>query len=77
MKKLKDLKQTHGKLEGGAGKFDSILKYKSVGRNAFTEEELQVMDIKNLYLLATNIGIVPIDNKNLLITRLLKEMSKM
>lgn len=73
--KLKDLRQTHGKIER---KENSLLDniFKSKASLNYTHEDLVNMELKQLYLLAVQIGIPPIDNKTLLITRMTKELAK-
>lgn len=75
MKKLKNLRQTHGKIERQENSLlDNI--FKSKASLNYTHDDLMKMELKQLYLLAVQIGIPPIDNKTLLITRMTKELTK-
>lgn len=76
--RLKDLRQTHGKIEKPElSKLDKIFSSSSIGNVNFSSGQLEELPRNELFLLAIKLGIPPIDNKSLLITRMLKEMEKL
>ena len=80
--KLSELSQTHGKLEKYEYKtLDQILgddgtsKYKTLDINEYTNylNELNKSDLQSH---ATRIGLIPVDNRDILTKRLIKEFTK-
>lgn len=80
--KLDNLSQTHGKLEQYEYKtLDQILgddgksKYKTLDLNEYTDY-LNDLNKSDLQSHATRIGLIPVDNRETLTKRLVKEFSK-
>ena len=80
--KMQSLSQTHGKKETfEPTTLDQIWgdtgskKYKTQDVKQY-EEQLKAMNITDLQKHATTVGLIPIQNKNLLAKRLLKEFQK-
>jgi len=81
-KKLKDLNQLHGKIEDVEVKSldqiwgeDGSSKYKTLDQKEY-EDSLKEMNTSDLNSHASRIGLIPVENRELLIGRLISEFKK-
>ena len=81
VKNLKSIKQTHAKIETQPTTLDQIWgdegldKYGTMNFKDY-ENSLQEFNISDLQAHASKVGIIPIENRKMLVDRLLKEFSK-
>ena len=85
-KPVKELSQAHGRLETSEQKFepttldqiwgdDGLWKYKTHDESEY-EEQLDNMTKQDLYAHATKAGLIPVENRDLLKQRLMKEFRR-